>query len=82
MSGIEVCKVIRARFGAHIPIIMVSARNQDGTTEEGKRAGCNSFISKPFSRVRVQKYFVIRLGRVNNNGFESFERSKQYLTRK
>lgn len=76
MSGIEVCKVIRARYGVHIPIIMVSARNQDGTTEEGKRAGCNSFISKPFSRVGVLPLFVIQLGCANNASFDSFKRNK------
>lgn len=75
MSGIEVCKAIRNLYGTHIPIVILSARNQDNTEEEGKRAGCNDFVPKPFSRVVIYQETLINLGCFTSDCIESLKGS-------
>jgi len=62
LSGIEVCKLVRQNYGVTIPIVMVSARNQSENAEEGRKAGANDFVTKPFSRELLLKTVFAQLG--------------------
>ena len=50
MSGIEVCRQIRRRADTRdLPVIMVTARSEDGDTVRGLNTGADDYITKPFS---------------------------------
>jgi two-component system phosphate regulon response regulator PhoB len=50
MSGIDVCRELRADSStAGLPIILLTARAQEGDVEVGFGAGANDYIVKPFS---------------------------------
>ena len=46
ISGIEVCRNIRAKSG--VPIIVLSVRDQERTKVEALDAGADDYITKPF----------------------------------
>jgi DNA-binding response OmpR family regulator len=48
MSGYEVCKKIRAD-GSRIPILVVSARGEEGDRVLGLDLGADDYLTKPFS---------------------------------
>ena len=49
-SGIDVCRELRARSESRLlPIIMLSARGEDGDRALGLDSGADDYISKPFS---------------------------------
>jgi DNA-binding response OmpR family regulator len=65
LSGLEVCRILRARPDtAHVPIIVVTARDSEGDKVSGLEIGADDYVTKPFSprelvaRVRA----VIRRG--------------------
>ena len=50
MSGIEVCRDLRSRSSTReIPVIMLSARGEDGDRTLGLDIGSDDYITKPFS---------------------------------
>ena len=50
MSGIDVCRELRNdRSTAGLPIILLTARAQEGDVEVGFGAGADDYIVKPFS---------------------------------
>ena len=50
MSGIEVCRDLRSRSSTReIPIIMLSARGEDGDRTLGLDIGSDDYVTKPFS---------------------------------
>ena len=50
MSGIEVCRQIRRRPGTRdLPVIMVTARTEDGDAVRGLNTGADDYITKPFN---------------------------------
>ena len=50
MSGIEVCRQIRRRPATRdLPVIMVTARTEDGDTVRGLNTGADDYITKPFN---------------------------------
>ena len=50
MSGIEVCRQLRRQTGtANVPIIMLTARGEEGDRIRGLDAGADDYVSKPFS---------------------------------
>ena len=50
MSGLEVCRALRATPAtAHLPIIMVTARGDEGDRIVGLDLGADDYIPKPFS---------------------------------
>lgn len=59
MSGFDVCQTVRAR-GTRVPIIVLTARTQEGDRVKGLDLGADDYVSKPFSvrelmaRVRAQ----------------------------
>ena len=49
-SGIDVCRELRARSGTQfLPIIILSARGEEGDRALGLDSGADDYISKPFS---------------------------------
>lgn len=57
MDGIELCERIRAGVEtANTPVLILSARNDRDSVEEGFAVGANDFVSKPiFNHVLVNK---------------------------
>ena len=60
MSGIEVCRAIRADpRTAHVPILMLTSKAQEGDIDQAFSLGANDYMVKPFrgrelvSRVRA-----------------------------
>ena len=50
MSGIEVCRQLRRQtITANLPIIMLTARGEEGDRVRGLDAGADDYVSKPFS---------------------------------
>ena len=50
MDGIEFCKRIKENFDTcHIPVLLLTAKNQEEDRAEAYRSGADSFINKPFS---------------------------------
>lgn len=47
VSGLEVCKSIRAK--SHVPIIMVTAKNEEVDKVIGLELGADDYVTKPFS---------------------------------
>jgi DNA-binding response OmpR family regulator len=50
MTGLDVCRELRAREStASIPIILLTARAQEGDVERGFAWGADDYLTKPFS---------------------------------
>ncbi|MFJ6000440.1 response regulator transcription factor [Streptomyces sp. NPDC092370] len=50
MSGLDVCRTLRAApETAALPILLITARSQEGDVEVGFAAGADDYIIKPFS---------------------------------
>ncbi len=50
LSGIEVCRQLRRRADTkHLPIIMLTARGEEGDRIRGLDTGADDYITKPFS---------------------------------
>ena len=50
LSGLEVCRILRARPNArHVPIIMLTARTAEHDRVEGLECGADDYVTKPFS---------------------------------
>ena len=50
LSGIEVCRQLRRQTStANVPIIMLTARGEEGDRIRGLDAGADDYVSKPFS---------------------------------
>ena len=56
MGGKEVLPRIRATpKGATVPIVVLSSSDQPGDVRECYRAGCNSYVTKPFEPAEYNK---------------------------
>ena len=54
VSGIEICRRVKADFGMrHIPIIMLSARSDEGDRVRGLETGADDYVVKPYSVVEL-----------------------------
>lgn len=50
LDGFQICSMIKSRTDcAHCKIILLSARSQTDDLEQGKAAGADFYITKPFS---------------------------------
>jgi PleD family two-component response regulator len=66
MDGYEVCKRLKANpLTTAIPVIFVTAKNDDASEEQGLDAGAVDFISKPINlkivRARVKAHIALKL---------------------
>lgn len=72
MNGYELCKAIKENIGiSHIPVILLTARNDDESRKYGYMLGADSYLEKPFemeqltekilnklySRLQIQKHY-------------------------
>ncbi|MFF0159485.1 response regulator transcription factor [Streptomyces sp. NPDC005263] len=65
MSGLDVCRELRAAAEtANIPVIMITARSQEGDVEVGFEAGADDYIIKPFSPRELSSRVTALLARV------------------
>lgn len=54
LDGFQVCEQVRADPEiAATPIIMLTARGQQSDLEAGRRAGCDDYLTKPFSPLQL-----------------------------
>ena len=61
VSGIEVCRRLRRRSAtAHVPIIMLTARGEEGDRIRGLETGADDYVTKPFS----PRELIARVGAV------------------
>lgn len=49
LSGIEVCRQLKAKGGVEAAIIMVSARSEESDRVRGLETGADDYITKPYS---------------------------------
>ena len=56
MTGYEACKQIKAHQATrHIPVVILSAKGQDEEIEQGREAGADEYILKPFAPDKLQQ---------------------------
>lgn len=53
MDGIEAAKQIRAKVGAEVPVIVISAYDWSDVEQEARQAGVDAFISKPIFKSKL-----------------------------
>src|SRR5215211_4103084 len=49
VSGVELCRRIRARHDTRLPIIMLTARGEEADRVRGLATGADDYVVKPFS---------------------------------
>jgi two-component system, OmpR family, alkaline phosphatase synthesis response regulator PhoP len=55
LSGYEVCQRLKANPRTKdIPVLMVTALNEQGDIEKAVRAGCDDFLSKPVNSLELK----------------------------
>jgi len=56
MTGYEACRQIKAHEATrHIPVVILSAKGQDEEIEQGRDAGADEYILKPFAPDKLQQ---------------------------
>jgi DNA-binding response OmpR family regulator len=56
LDGYEVCRWIRANPGtAHVPVIMLSGKNDPDSLAQGKAAGADEYLAKPIKPSTLTK---------------------------
>ncbi|MFE9648659.1 response regulator transcription factor [Streptomyces sp. NPDC006365] len=66
MSGLDVCREVRAADEtASLPVILITARSQEGDVELGFAAGADDYIIKPFSPRELSSRVTAMLTRVD-----------------
>jgi response regulator RpfG family c-di-GMP phosphodiesterase len=79
MDGFEVCQHVRANPDlAELPILMVTALNDDESRMQGIEAGADDFISKPYSaaELRARVRTITRLNRYRRLAHEREQRQQ------
>lgn len=64
MDGFEVCRRVRAEAAtSRIPILMLSAKTDARSREEGLRAGATAYLTKPFVPAELIRHVEAALDR-------------------
>lgn len=64
MTGYEACRLIKNDDATkHIPVIILSAKGQDEEKEQGREAGADDYILKPFAPMELTQ----RIGEILKN---------------
>jgi two-component system, OmpR family, alkaline phosphatase synthesis response regulator PhoP len=75
-SGFQICASIKdSPSTAHIPVLMISARNQEKDILEGYELGIDDYVTKPFS----PKVLVAKLRRILDRDKEDIEKANQII---
>jgi DNA-binding response OmpR family regulator len=54
IDGFEVCRALKAKEETkQVPIILLTAKDRDADRKKGEAAGCDDYITKPFSPGRL-----------------------------
>ncbi len=77
MDGITLCMEIRKK--SHIPIIMLSAKDQDMDKVIGLSAGADDYIAKPFNPVELVARVKAQLRRYNDFNERRSSSTLEYL---
>ena len=65
MTGYEVCAAVKSDDSIkHIPVVILSAKGQDEEVDQGKNAGADDYILKPFAPDVLQKRIAEILSRL------------------
>ena len=58
IGGLEVCRILKAKAGGYLPVLMVSTRNTVNARVEGLRSGADDYLGKPYNpeelRARIE----------------------------
>ena len=66
MDGFELCKILKANLEySHIPIILLTAKNDIQTKIQGLELGADAYIEKPFSKEHLQAQIASLLNNRN-----------------
>nr|WP_036922270.1 MtrAB system response regulator MtrA [Propionicicella superfundia] len=65
LSGVEVCREIRAESG--VPIVMLTAKSDTSDIVEGLTAGADDYVSKPFKSKELVARVRARLRRLSSD---------------
>lgn len=64
MNGFEVCRLIKEKGGEYLPVLLLTALDQQDQRNAGLSAGADDFLSKPVDRhellLRVQTFVRLR----------------------
>ena len=65
MSGLDLCRELRrAPVGAAVPVILLTAKAQEGDVERGFAVGADDYVVKPFSPRELVRRVQAVLARV------------------
>ncbi len=55
LDGYQVCAKVKQHptLGAHTKVVLLTARGQRSDVEEGRHAGCDAYLTKPFSPLKL-----------------------------
>lgn len=63
-DGLEVCRRLKADPAtAHLPVILLTARDTDADRDLGRAAGCDAYVTKPFSPLELLEIIRTRTAR-------------------
>jgi two-component system, OmpR family, alkaline phosphatase synthesis response regulator PhoP len=75
-SGFQICASIKdSPATSHIPVLMISARNQEKDILEGYELGIDDYVTKPFS----PKVLVAKLRRILDRDKEDIDKANQSI---
>lgn len=88
MDGLAVCETLRAQARAHVPIIMLTARDSIDDKISGFKKGADDYLTKPFSleELEVRCFALSRRHLLQTSDVLTFDtliidRKKQHVTR-
>jgi DNA-binding response OmpR family regulator len=64
IDGVEVCRRLREEAGSVVPIILLTARGEEGDRIAGLRSGADDYVVKPFSPAELVARVKAQLRRV------------------
>lgn len=77
MDGIELCKTIKkSSRTSKIPVILLTAKNDNESTKEGLTYGADDYIQKPFN-IDILKLRINKILRWKNESYKSFTLSQE-----
>ena len=69
-NGFEVCRTLRQDQGLTMPILILTARGQEGDVVRGLNLGADDYIAKPFGIAELQARVTAALRRHNGPGLK------------
>lgn len=76
MNGIELAIIFQEEY--HIPVIFLTANTDDATFQKAKAAKPYGFLSKPFSKVSLQRTLELAKSLIHTNSSKDQKEDTQY----